>query len=325
MRRREFITLLSGAAAWPLRARAQQQRVTLIGCLFTGYQNAPELAAFRKGLAEAGFVEDRNLAIEYRFAENNFDRLPELAADLVRRRVTVIAIPAAGTAPTLAAKAVTTTIPIVFGTGGDPVRMGLVASLNRPGGNITGIAVMNVEIVPKRLGILHQLLPKAMRIGVLVNPNNPNTEPIVKQAQAAAPALGQKIEVVSAGSAHEIDAAFASLGEKSIDALMINPDPLYVYRRVQIATLTARHAMPAIFGERESITAGGLMSYGASQPDLARQVGLYVGRILTGEKPAELPVMQAIKFDFIINMQTARAFGIEVPPTLLALADEVIE
>jgi putative ABC transport system substrate-binding protein len=274
-------------------------------------------------LSEAGFVENRDVAIEYRFAENNFNRLPELAADLVRRRVTVIVSPNGGTAPTLAAKAATSTIPIVFGTGGDPVRMGLVSSLNRPGGNVTGIAIMNVEIVPKRLEILRALLPKAMRVGVLVNPNNPNAQPIVKDAQAVASALGQEVETVAAGSIHEIEAAFASLTQKRIAALMINPDPLY--DAVQIVTLATRYAVPAIFGDREFVAVGGLMSYGASQIDLARQVGLYVGRILKGEKPAELPVMQAVKFEFIINLQTARAFGIEVPQTLLATADEVIE
>jgi putative tryptophan/tyrosine transport system substrate-binding protein len=327
MRRREFVGLVGGAAAWPLAARAQQPPVTVIGYLVTFPRNDVDLtlAAFRKGLSEAGFVEDRNVAIEYRFAENNFDRLPELAADLVRRRVAVIVTPSAGTAPALAAKAATTTIPIVFGTGGDPIQMGLVASLNRPGGNVTGVAVMNVEIVPKRLGILRELLPKAARIGVLVNPNNPNTEPIVKGAQAAAPALGQEIEVVTAGNAREIDAAFASLAQKRIDALLINPDPLYVDRRAQIVTLATRLAMPAIFGERDSVAAGGLMSYGASQTDLARQVGLYVGRILKGEKPAELPVMQAVKFEFIINLRTAKALGLTIPSGVLSIVDEVIE
>jgi putative tryptophan/tyrosine transport system substrate-binding protein len=322
IRRRDFIAGLGGAAAWPLAARAQQPLPIVIGYLVTFARNDLTLAAFRKGMSDAGFIEGRNLAIEYRFAENNFGRLPELAADLVRRRVAVIATPNAGTASTLAAKAATTTIPIVFGTGGDPVRMGLVASLNRPGGNVTGIAIMNVEIVSKRLGILRELLPKAVRIGVLVNPNNPNTEPIVKDARAAAPALGQEIEVVTAGNTREIDEAFANLAQKRIDALMINPDPLY---GMEIGTLATRHGMPAIFGDRDSVATGGLMSYGASQTELARQVGLYVGRILKGEKPAEMPVMQAVKFEFIINLQTARAFGIEVPPALLAVADEVIE
>jgi putative ABC transport system substrate-binding protein len=320
MRRREFIGLVGGAAAWPIAASGQAPQVPVIGYLVTFARNDLTLAPFHRGLSDAGFVEGRNVAIEYRFAENNFGRLPELAADLVRRRVAVIASPNGGTAPTLAAKGATTTIPIVFGTGGDPVQMGLVASLNRPGGNVTGIAILNVEIVPKRLEILHELLPKAMRISVLVNPNNPNTEPIVKDAQAAARALGQDIELVNAGTAREIDAAFAGFVQKRIDALVINPDPLYGDRRAQIVTLATRHGIPTIFGIRDDAVAGGLMSYGASQSDLARQVGLYVGRILKGEKPAELPVMQAVKFEFVVNLTTAKALGITVPQSILLRA-----
>jgi putative ABC transport system substrate-binding protein len=327
MKRREFVALLGGVATWPLAARAQQPAVPVIGYLVTGLSQdeSTVLAAFRKGLSETGHVEGRNVAVEYRFAQNEFDRLPELATDLVRRRVSVIVTSAGGTAPALAAKTATTTIPIVFGTGGDPVQMGLVASLNRPGGNITGIAIMNVEIVPKRLGLLRELLPGAARFGVLVNPNNPNTEPIIKDAQAAGPALGRQIEILTAGTNREIDTVFASLAQKRVDALLVNPDPLFVNRRVQLATLAARNAVPTIFGERDSVAVGGLMSYGASQTDQARQVGIYTGRILKGEKPADLPVMQAVKFEFIINLQTATALGLAFPPGLLSIADEVIE
>jgi putative ABC transport system substrate-binding protein len=328
MQRREFITFLGGAAAaWPLAARAQQPGVPVVGFL---YSSSPEssanlVAAFRKGLSETGYVEGRNVAIEFRWGQNDPARLPELAADLVRRRVAVIATPPS-TAATLAAKAATTTIPIVFTTGGDPVQNGLVAALNRPGGNVTGIISMNAELGPKRLGLLHDLLPTATRFAVLVYPsNNPSNESAITDAQAAAAAIGRQIEVFTASTNRDIDTAFASLVQKGSAALLVSPSPFFVSRRVQIVTLAARHAVPAIYASRSYTEVGGLMSYAASEMDRFRQAGIYTGRILSGEKPADLPVMRATKFDFIINLQTARTLGIEVPPTLLALTDEVIE
>ena len=327
MRRREFITLLGGAwAAWPLGARAQQSTMQVIGFV---YPSVPELsagivAAFRKGLNETGFVEGRNVTIEFRFGYNDNARLPELAADLVRRRVAVIATPAS-TPSALAAKAATTTIPIVFGIGGDPVELGLVASLNRPGGNVTGISSLNAELGTKRLGFLHELLPNAVRFAVLLNPNNRNAEPLTRDVQATASAIGRQIEVFAASSAREIDAAFASLLQKRVDALVVSPDPLLDSRRVQLITLATHHRLPTIYSFRENVEIGGLMSYGSSAADRDRQVGIYTGRILKGEKPADLPVIRAAKFEFVINLQTARVLGLTVPSTLLASADEVIE
>jgi putative ABC transport system substrate-binding protein len=326
MRRREFITLLGGtAAAWPRAARAQQRALPVIGYLHTGTaaEGAPFAAAFSKGLSETGYTVGRNVAIEFRFAENQTDRLPELAADLVRRRVTVIAT-MGGLSPALSAKAATTTIPIVFGSGGDPVEAGLVASLNRPGGNLTGISFMIVELMPKRLGLLHELLPRAIRFAVLVNPNI-NAQPSINAVQAAASSIGRQIEVVYAATNREIDTAFTVLLQKRADALLVNAAPLFNNRHVQLATLAARHAVPAIYYDRVFTAAGGLMSYGASLLDQYGQVGIYTGRVLKGEKPADLPVIQPTKFEFVINQQTARTLGLEVPPTLLALADEVIE
>jgi len=325
MRRREFITLLGGAAAWPLAARAQQPVMPVIGYLDAG---APETsarlaAAFRKGLAEAGYAEGRNVAIEYRWARNEYDRLPEMAADLVRRQVIVIAA-MGGTPTALAAKAATTTIPIVFGFGGDPVQTGLVAILNRPGGNITGVVTMNVEVAAKRLGLLHELVPGATRFAVLVNASNSAAASLTRDALAAAAPAGWQIEFLAVSTNRDLSAAFASFA-KRVDAVMVAPELLFVSRRVQLLTLAARHAVPIIYPSREFAEAGGLMSYGSSFTDMHRQVGIYAGRILKGEKPADLPVMQPTTFEFVINLQTAQALGIDVPSTLLARADEVIE
>ena len=326
-KRRDFITLLgSAAAAWPLAARAQQPAMPVVGYLDAG---APETsarlaAAFRKGLAETGYAEGRNVAIEYRWARNEYDRLPEMASDLVRRQVTVIA--AMGATPTaLAAKAATKTIPIVFGFGGDPVQTGLVASLNRPGGNITGIVTMNVELAAKRLGLLHELVPGATRFAVLLNANNSATASLTRDALAATAPAGWQIEFLAVSTNKDLSAAFASLAQKRADALMVTPELLFVSRRVQLLTLAARHAVPTIYPSREFAEAGGLMSYGSSFTDMYRQAGIYTGRILNGEKPADLPVMQPTTFEFIVNLQTAQALDINVPPTLLARADEVIE
>jgi putative ABC transport system substrate-binding protein len=327
MRRREFITLLGGAAAWPLAARAQQPAIPVVGFLHTGSPEAfaNPVAEFRKGLSETGHVEGQTVAIEYRWAQNDYKRLPELAADLVRRRVAVIATPV-GMEAALAAKAATTTIPIVFGVGTDPVQTGLVASLNRPGGNLTGIANLTAELTGKRLGLLHELLPRAARFAVLVNPNNlVTTRSAVTDAQPAAAAIGLQIEAVSAGTERDIDAAFATLVQTRTDALLVNADPLFVGRRVQVTKLAARHVLPTIYPVREFADAGGLMSYGPSNAERYRQIGIYTGRILKGEKPADLPVMQPTKLEFIINLPTARVLGLDLPPMLLARADEVIE
>jgi ABC-type uncharacterized transport system substrate-binding protein len=326
MERREFITLLGGvAAAWPIAAKAQQPAMPAVGYLDAGLPEADAyvVAAFRKGLSEAGYAEGRNIAIEFRFAHNEVDRLPELAADLVRRRVAVIAT--RGLLAPLAAKAATATIPIVFGTGADPVQTGLVASFNRPGGNVTGMNFMNVELGAKRVGLLHELLPGAARFAMLLDPTSPAAATHITVGRTAAAAIGRQIEFLNASTNREIDTAFANLVQKRADALLVGPYPLFSNRRVQIVTLAARHAVPAIYSAREYAEAGGLMSYGSSQTDEYRQVGLYTGRILKGEKPADLPVMRPTKFEFVINLQTARLLGIEVPPTLLAIADEVIE
>jgi putative tryptophan/tyrosine transport system substrate-binding protein len=326
-KRREFISLLGGAAAtWPVGARAQQAAMPVIGYLYTGAPEAgaPMLAAFRKGLSEFGFFEGRNVEIEYRWANNEPERLPELAADLVHRRVTVIVSPGTASA-TLAAKASTTTIPIIFRTGGDPIELGLVTSLNRPGGNITGVGAMSAEVGTKRLGILHQLLPNAPRFAALVNPNDVTAQPVIKTLQAAASAIGRQVDLLNASNRHDIDVAFASLIKQRTDALLVAPQGLFINRRVQIVTQAARHAVPAIYTAREFAEIGGLMSYGSNTMEQFRQTGIYTGRVLRGEKPAEMPILLASKFEFVINIQTAKVLDLEIPPTLLALADEVIE
>jgi len=319
-KRRDVITLLGGAAAaWPLAARAQQAAMPVIGFQPIETYAAP---AFRKGLGEMGYVEGRNVAIEYRSAQNENKRLSELATDLVRRRVAVIATPGSPTAAA-AAKSATTTIPIVFGVGQDPVKYGLVTSLNRPGGNITGVSTMNQELGPKRLGLLLELMPGAMRFAVLVNPNNPEAD--FKDVQAAAAALGRQVEILTANTNIDIDASFASLVEKRVDALLVSPGPPFGQRRVQLATLAVRYRVPTIFPDRQYAEAGGLMSYGSNVIEMYRQAGIYTGRILKGENPADMPVLQAAKFEFVINLHTAKLLGLDVPPSVLARADEVIE
>jgi putative tryptophan/tyrosine transport system substrate-binding protein len=327
LQRREFITLLGGAAAaWPLAAQAQQAAMPVIGFVYPGVPelSAGVVAAFRKGLNETGFSEGRNVTVEFRFAYNDNARLPELVGDLVQRGVAVIATPAS-TPAALAAKAVTATVPIVFGVGADPVEIGLVASFNRPGGNVTGISSMNAELGTKRLGLLHELLPRAERFAVLLNPNNRNSDALTRDLQATASAIGKQIEVLTATNIREIDAAFASLLQRPTDALVVTPDQLLDSRRVQLVTLATHYRLPAIYPFRENVEIGGLMSYGSSAVERDRQVGIYAGRILKGEKPAVLPVIRAAKFEFVINLQTARVLGLDVPATLLGTADEVIE
>ena len=327
IRRRDFITLLGGAAvAWPLAARAQQPTMPVIGILHFGSPeaNVNVMAAFRQGLGEAGYVDGRNVAIEYRWAYNDVDRLPQLAADLVRRRVALIVTPA-NMVVAFAAKAATTTIPIVFNTGTDPVKAGLVASLNRPGGNITGVSFMNVQLGAKRLGMLRELLPKAMRFAILVNRSNPDTDSVVADLRSAAASIGCEIEVLDADTYSDIVPAVASLVQRRADAFLINPGQVFYDRRTQLLTLAARYRLPAIYPAREWADAGGLMSYGSSFAEQHRQAGIYAGRVLKGEKPADLPILRATKFELVINLQTAKALDIDIPPTLLARADEVIE
>ena len=326
--RRQFITLLGGAAAgWPLVARAQQSAMPVIEFLHPGAAEigARDVAAFRKGLQESGCVEGQNVAVEYHWLEGQYDRLPTLLADVVRRPVTVIAIPGSGPT-TRAAKAATATIPIVFGVAGDPVQLGLVASLARPGGNATGVNFLSEEVAAKRLRLLHELVPKAVRVAVLVNPANAAaTENTLRDLHEAAPIIGLQIEVFKAGTIGEIDAAFATLARERPDALFVGPDGFFSSRRVQLAILAARERIPAAYTQRGYVAAGGLMSYGTDQLEMIRQVGVYTGSILKGAKPADLPVLQSTRFEFVINLQTARALGIEVPPGVLSIADEVIE
>jgi len=326
MKRRSFITLLGGAAAaWPLAARAQQPAMAVIGFVSAGLPDAPLIAGFRKGLNEAGYVESQNVAVEYHWLAGQFDRLPVLMADLAHRRLAVIATPA-GILASQAAKAATTTIPIVFSVGEDPVKLGLVDSLARPGGNATGINIFTVEVTAKRLGLLHDLVPKSVRIAVLVNPANaPIAETTLRDIPEAARALGLQIHIVNASTSREIEAAFAALVREQADALFVAGDAFFNSRRVQLATLAAHYRIPAAYSLREAVEAGGLMSYGADRADMYRQVGVYTGQILKGAKPAELPVLQSSKFEFVINAQTARLLGIEVPNALQLLADEVIE
>ena len=324
--RREFITLLGGAAAaWPLAAKAQQSAMPVVGFVSAGLPDAPLIAGFRKGLNEAGYAESQNVAVEYHWLAGQFDRLPVLMADLAHRRLAVIATPA-GILASQAAKAATTTIPIVFSVGEDPVKLGLVDSLARPGGNATGINIFTVEVTAKRLGLLHDLVPKSVRIAVLVNPANaPIAETTLRDIPEAARALGLQIHIVNASTSREIEAAFAALVREQADALFVAGDAFFNSRRVQLATLAAHYRIPAAYSLREAVEAGGLMSYGADRADMYRQVGVYTGQILKGAKPAELPVLQSSKFEFVINAQTARLLGIEVPNALQLLADEVIE
>ena len=311
--RREFITLLGSAATWPLAARAQQATMPVVGFVNAGSSDAPLGAAFRKGLNEAGYVEGRNVTVEYHWLEGQFDRLPALMADLVHRRVAVIATPA-GNLASLAAKTATTTIPIVFGVGEDPVKLGLVASLARPDGNLTGINFFASELDAKRLALLHELVPKAVRIAVLVNPANiPATERELRELPDAARAIGLQIRVLNASTRSEIEAAFATLVRDRDDALYVAGDVFFTSRRVQFATLAASYRIPATYPSREAVEVGGLMAYAADRPDMYRQVGAYTGRILKGAKPADLPVLQSTKFEFVINLNTARALGLTVP------------
>ena len=327
IRRRDFITLLGGAAALPLAARAQQPAMPVVGFL---HHTSPDgfserLRGFRQGLKDTGYVEGENVAILYRWAEGQIDRLPALAAELVHRPVAVIAAPI-GTNLALAVKSATTTVPIVFAVGEDPVRLGLVASLARPGGNLTGINIFNVELVAKRLEFLRELVPGAARIAVLVNPTEAaQAETVVRDVDAAARAMGLQIEVLSARTSREIDAVFAAFARERPDALFVVGNALFNSRRVQLVHLATRHAIPATYGARDYPEIGGLMSYGSNTTDAVRQVGVYTGLILKGAKPADLPVLQASKFELVINAQTARMLGLTVPPTLLSIADEVIE
>jgi putative tryptophan/tyrosine transport system substrate-binding protein len=326
LRRRQFLTLLGGAAAWPLAAYAQQPAMPVVGFLHDGSSEARAhlAAAFRQGLSEAGFVDRRNVVLEYSWAQDQFDRLPALVADLVERQAAVIATPGSASAA-LAAKAATSTIPIVFSIGSDPVKLGLVDSLNRPGGNVTGVSYLTQEIGPKRLGLLRELMPAGADVFVLANPKSPVTESALQDMQAVASAVRQKFSILHASNNQEIYAAFPAMAQSGAPALIIITDPLFTSRRVQLVTLAARYAIPAIYTSREFADIGGLMSYGTDLPNIYRQVGIYTGRILKGARPSDLPVMQPTKFEFVINLATAKALGLEIPTTLLASADEVIE
>jgi len=326
IRRREFITLIGCVAAWPLAARAQQPAMPVLGFLNGGTAEgyAPMVAAFRQGLNEAGYVEGRNVAIEYRWAEGHYDRLPALAADLVQQKVTVIA--ATSTPAALAAKAATSTVPIVFTTGGDPIKLGLVASLGRPGGNLTGVTTLNVEVGPKRLELARELFPGATTFALLVNPASPLAATVSKDLQAVADTLGVRLHVLHASTEADFEAAFATAAQLRAAALVISTaDPLFNSHAAQLGALALRHSVPAIYQYREFAAAGGLMSYGGYATDTYRLGGVYTGRILKGEKPADLPVQQATKVELIINLKTAKALGITVPVPLSGRADELIE
>jgi putative tryptophan/tyrosine transport system substrate-binding protein len=325
MKRRDFITLFGGAAAWPLAARAQQPSMPVIGFVYFGSSGTITtlIAAFQNGLAETGHFEGLNVKMEYRWAQYQPDRLPEIMAELVRQHVAVIAAPGA-LSPSLAAKAATTSIPIVFSTGADPVKAGLVASLNLPGGNVTGISYMNIEIGAKRLGLLNELVRGDSRLAVLVDPSSFSTG-IVKDLRMAASKIGRQIEPFVASSPREVDLSFGKIVEKRCGGLLVAPLPLFFDLRLKILALAARYAIPSIYPAREWVEAGGIMSYGSSFADQFRQAGIYTGRILNGKTPAELPVLQATKFELVINLQTAQALGVEIPANLLTIADEVIE
>ena len=325
MKRRAFIAGLGGAAAWPVLALGQHA-MPVIGFLSGSSLDdfKPAVAAFKQGLKGAGYIEGKNVVIEYRWAQNKIERLPELAADLVRQQVTVIVAPGS-TPAALAAKNATSAIPIVFGIGGDPVRTGLVASLNRPGGNVTGISNFTTAMTGKRIELLHNSLPQAVRFAMLVNPNNQIVEQIIEDGQAAAAAIGRPLEVLRANTEGDVDAVFESLRKDRVDALLISPDPLFFGRRAKIIELAAQGAVPTMYPFRDDAVAGGLMSYGADEADTFRQIGIQTALILKGQKPTELPVVRGTKFQFVINLQTAKALGLEIPPSLLARADEVIE
>jgi len=328
MKRREFIAGLGGAAvAWPFMARAQQPALPVVGYVNGGSADgsASFAVAFRKGLGETGYVDGQNATIEYHWLDSQYDRLPALMADLVRRRVAVIATPGS-TVASIAAKAATATIPIVFSAGEDPVKLGLVASLARPGGNATGVNFFTQEVVAKRLGLLHELVPKAVRVAVLVDPAvGPTTETTLRDVQEAGRAIGVQIHVLNASTPGEIDAAFGTLGRERPDALFVAPDAFFNSRRVQLANLAARDRIPAAYANREYVAAGGLMSYGTDFVDMFRQAGVYTGNILKGAKPADLPVVQSTKFEFVINLKTAKALGLDIPVSVLAVADELID
>jgi len=327
IRRRDFLTLVGGAASgWPFAVRAQQPTLPVIGYLSSTSSGpyAPFVAAFQQGLKEIGFVAGQNVTIEYRWAEGQFDRLPALAADLVRRQVAIIAVGGGGVTA-LAAKDATSTIPIVFAFGSDPVKLGLVASLNRPGGNITGVSTIAVELGQKRLELLRDLLPKAVAIGFLMNPRSPNTAFDLADMQVGARGLGLQLIIVNARDEREIDTAFSDLVQQGAAALVVQPEPFLFSRRNQLVALAARYAIPAIYFEREFPTAGGLMSYGPDFREVNRQAGIYTGRILKGAKPADLPVVQSTKFELVVNLRAAKALGLDLPATILALANEVIE